>query len=233
MWDGAGAVNGQVVCPWEARAGTFLVGCVGADLAVLQALLLIAAPSSRSALLSALHSCWASCPCPGFLLVSAFHLSLQHFPFVRVLWAQCWRHDSTFGMWGTQTSSSLASFHKCFWMQRNMSSLESTSATRCLESAWNKILVCLSYFYTFPLHPLLLPMRDRLLDWKHLVCSSAADLKLKRPQRELSHKTQFQKCDYPCAKDCAAGELVLFYVTILQTISWLEGSDGTVARLNG
>lgn len=65
------------------RPGTFLVGCVGADLAVLQALLLIEPPVQRSALLSALHSCWASCPCSAFLLVSAFTSFPAALPFCK------------------------------------------------------------------------------------------------------------------------------------------------------
>lgn len=39
--------------------------------------------------------------------------------------------------------------------------------------------------------------------------------------------------DSPFAKDCATGDLVLSYVTISQTISWLEESGGTFACLNG
>lgn len=132
--------------------GTFLVGCVGADLAVLQALLLIAAPSSRKCTLL-----YTPTGLPAHALVFSWcqpsHLSLQHFPLVRVLWAQCWRHDSAFGTWGTQTSSSFASFYKCFWMQRNVSSLESTSATNeqvfrvCLEQD-PRVLVLFLYFPT-------------------------------------------------------------------------------------
>lgn len=152
MWDGRDAVNGQVVCPWGARdilsrLCRCWLGCAAGS------------PANCSPQFKEVHFSLLNTPTglPAHALVFSWcqpsHLSLQHFPLVRVLWAQCWRHDSTFGTWGTQTSSSFASFYKYFWMQRNISSLESTSATNeqvfrvCLEQDPHVIVLFL-YFPT-------------------------------------------------------------------------------------
>lgn len=166
MWDGRDAVNGQVVCPWGARdilsrLCRCWLGCAAGS------------PANCSPQFKEVHFSLLNTPTglPAHALVFSWcqpsHLSLQHFPLVRVLWAQCWRHDSTFGMCEAhkhpQALLPSVNAFECRETYLAWKALQQ-QMNRCSGSAWNKIHVCLSCFYTFPLDPLLLPVRDELLD---------------------------------------------------------------------
>lgn len=160
MWDGGDAVNGQVVCPWEAR--DFLsrlcrcwLGCAAGSPANCSPQVKEGQILSALLLLGFLPMPWFS---PGVSL----HIS----PCSASLLYESFGHDSTFGSWGTRTSSGLASFINAFECRETCPARKALQQqmNRCSESAWNKIHLCFSCFYTFPLHPLLLPVRDGLLD---------------------------------------------------------------------
>lgn len=141
MW--SGGVNGQRVCPWEAR------GILG-SLCRCRHGCAAGCPSNYSPKNKEVHFSSLSqlfCTYPAFAYCQPSHLFLQQFPFIRVLW--CWKHDSTFCTWGSMNILKPHFLHEFSNTQKMcpVGKALQPQMNGCSECAWDKNHIYLSCFY--------------------------------------------------------------------------------------